>query len=42
MLIEEIKENDLWRYFQCSGSLVAIHEIVKRHNRQREQNRERV
>ncbi len=42
MLIEEIKESDLWIYFRVSGSLVAIQEIVKRHNRQREQIREKV
>lgn len=42
MLIEDIKEKDLWRYFCVSGSLIAIHEIVKRHNKEREQNREKL
>lgn len=41
MLIEDIKEEDLWKYFFASGSLVAVHEIVKRHNRKREQFKER-
>ena len=42
MLIEDIKEKDLWKYFCVSGSLIAIHEIVKRHNKEREQNREKL
>lgn len=41
MLIEDIKEEDLWKYFFASGSLVVVHEIVKRHNRKREQIKER-
>lgn len=40
MLIEDIKEKDLWRYFCVSGSLIAIQEIVRRHNKEREQNKE--
>lgn len=42
MLLEDIKEKDLWYFFRQSGSVTAIQEIVRRHNKEREQNREKV
>lgn len=40
-MIEEISEKDLWKYFQASGSVVAMGEIVRRRNLQREKSKER-
>lgn len=38
--IEQIPEKDLQKYFEETGSVTAIHEIVKRHNKEREKTKE--
>lgn len=32
MLLEDIKDEDLWKFFKISGSIVAIQELVNRHH----------
>lgn len=40
-MIEEFSERKLWEIFEATGNIVAIGEIVRRRNLQREKSKER-
>lgn len=35
-MIEEVSEGKLWKIFEATGNIIAIGEIVRRRNKERE------